>query len=62
LEQEQVQWTYDGNAVTKPRLQPLGADRRPAASSLSLETLLDELVAFYEREQDNPDQQWDPYK
>jgi hypothetical protein len=61
LEQAQVQWTYDGNAVTKPRLQPLGADRRPAASSLSLETLLDELVAFYEREQDNPDLQWDPY-
>ncbi len=61
LEREPVRWTFDGNAVIKPRLQPLGPDGRAAASSLSLEVLLDELVAFYEREQDNPGLQWDPY-
>jgi hypothetical protein len=39
----------------------LGPDGQPAPSSLTLETLLDELVAYYEREQDNPARQWDPY-
>jgi hypothetical protein len=62
LEREPVQWTYEGNATITPSLQPLAADGRPAASSLSLETLLDELVAFYEREQDNAALQWNPYE
>jgi hypothetical protein len=61
LEQGQVQWTFDGSSAVTPALQPLGADGGPGPSSLSLETLLDELIAFYEREQDNPDLQWDPY-
>ena len=40
----------------------LGSDGQPAPSSLSLEELLDELVAFYEREQDNVDLHWNPYE
>jgi hypothetical protein len=60
LEQEQVQWTYDGNEATTPALRPVSIDGQPGPSSLSLETLLDELVAFYEQEQDNPALQWDP--
>ncbi len=42
-------------------LRPVGPDGQPAPSSLNLGTLLDELVAFYEREQDNPALQWNPY-
>lgn len=61
LEREQVQWTYDGNAAITPKLQPLGDDGQPAPSSLTLETLLDELVGYFEREQENPALQWDPY-
>ncbi len=61
LEQREVTWTFDGNADTTPALQPLGSDGRPASSSLDLETLLDELVTYYEREQDNPALQWDPH-
>jgi hypothetical protein len=54
-------WTYEGNAANTPRLQPLGPEGEPVTSSLSLEALLDELVAYYEREQDNPVLQWNPY-
>ena len=61
LEQEAVQWTYDGNASTTPLLRPVGLDGQPSHSSLSLGTLLDELVAFYEREQGNAALQWNPY-
>jgi hypothetical protein len=61
LEQEKVQWSFDGNASITPALQPIGPEGQTAASSLSLEALLDELVAFYEREQENPMLQWDPY-
>ncbi len=60
LEREQVQWTFGGNAATTPALQPLDPDGQPAPSSLGLEVLLDELVGFYEREQDNRALQWDP--
>jgi hypothetical protein len=60
LEQGDVTWIFDGIACTTPRLQPLAADGQPGASSLSLERLLDELVAYYEREQGNPALQWDP--
>jgi hypothetical protein len=62
LEQEKVQWTFDGIASITPMLRPLGADGQPAASGLALETLLDELVAYYEREQDSVALQWDPYQ
>jgi hypothetical protein len=61
LEQADVMWTFGGNAAITPALQPLGPDGQPAPSSLSLEMLLDELVAFYEREQENPALQWNPY-
>jgi hypothetical protein len=61
LERQQVQWTFEGNPFTTPALQPLGPDGQPAASSLSLETLLDELIAYYEREQENPALLWNPY-
>jgi hypothetical protein len=60
-EREHVDWTYDGNAAITPRLQALGSDGQPAPSSLSLETLLDELVEFYEKEQDNAALQWNPF-
>lgn len=62
METNAVQWTFDGIAVTTPTLQPLGADGQPAPSSLGLEALLDELEAFYEREQNNPALQWNPYE
>jgi hypothetical protein len=62
LEQSGARWTFDGNAVTTPVLQPVGADGEPAPSSLSMEKLVDELVAFYEREQNNPALQWNPYR
>jgi hypothetical protein len=55
-------WTFDGNAEITPALQPLGPDGQPAPSSLSLELLLGELVGFYEREQNNPALQWNPYE
>lgn len=60
LEREDVTWTFDGIAVTTPVLQPLGPDGSPGGSSLSLDALLDELVAFYEQEQNTPALQWDP--
>ncbi len=62
LERADVTWTFGGLAAITPALQPLGADGLPAASSLSLETLLDELIDFFEKEQENPALQWDPYK
>jgi hypothetical protein len=62
LERAPVQWTYEGNSAITPSFQPLGKDGQPAPSSLSLETLLDELVAFYEREQDNAALHWNPYE
>lgn len=59
--QHEVEWTFDGNSCMTPALQPLGEDGQPAPSSLSLERLQDELIAYYEQEQDNPALQWDPY-
>jgi hypothetical protein len=61
LEREGAQWTFEGNQATTPALQPLGPDGAPAPSSLGLEALLDELIAYYEREQDNAALQWNPY-
>jgi hypothetical protein len=61
LEQEDVTWTFGGLGSITPVFQPLTSDGQPGPSSLSLETLIDELVAYYEREQDNPALQWDPY-
>jgi hypothetical protein len=61
LEKEDAQWTFDGLAAVTPALRPLGPDGQPAPSSLSLETLTDELVAYYEREQDDAARQWDPF-
>jgi hypothetical protein len=61
LEQGEAQWSFESNASATPALQPLGADDQPAPSSLSLDELVDELIAYYEREQDNPTLQWDPY-
>lgn len=61
LERENVTWTFGSLGSISPTFQPLGPDGQPAPSSLTLETLLDELVAYYEREQDNPALQWDPY-
>lgn len=60
LEKEPVRWTFDGLAATTPALQPLGSDGQPGRSSLKLEALIDELVAFYAREQDNAALQWNP--
>ncbi len=62
LEDEPVQWTFEGNSVIMPRLWPLDADGQLAASSISLEVMLDELMAYYEREQDNPALQWNPFE
>jgi hypothetical protein len=62
LEKANVTWTFDGIARTTPTLQPRTADGQPGASSLSLERLLDELVAYYEREQANPALQWNPFR
>jgi hypothetical protein len=59
-EKANVTWTFDGIASVTPTLQPRAADGQPGASSLSLERLLDELVAYYEREQTNPALQWNP--
>jgi hypothetical protein len=61
LEKEDAQWTFDGLAAVTPALRPLGPDGQLAPSSLSLETLTDELVAYYEREQDDAARQWDPF-
>jgi hypothetical protein len=61
IEREDVAWTFGGLGSITPTFQPLAPDGQPAPSSLSLETLLDELVAYYEREQDNPALQWNPY-
>ena len=62
LEQERVDWTFDGIATMKPALRPVGPDGQPGPSSLSLETLLEELVGYYEREQENPALQWNPFE
>jgi hypothetical protein len=62
LEEEAVEWAYDGNSSITPLLRPVGPDGQPAPSSLSLGALLDQLVAFYEQEQDNPTLQWNPYE
>ncbi len=61
LEREPVKWTFDGNARTTPALKTLNRDGQPAPSSLELEVLLNELVAFYEREQENPVLLWNPF-
>ncbi len=61
MEKGNATWVYEGNSITTPRLQPLGPDGQPASSSLGLEALLDELMAFYEQEQENPALQWNPY-
>lgn len=58
---DQVRWSCDVHSFSHAALQPLGPDGQPAPSSLSLEQLLDELIAYYEREQDNPALQWDPF-
>ena len=61
LETEEVTWTFGGLAAITPSLQPLGPDGQPAPSSLSLGSLQDELVGYFEREQENQSLQWDPY-
>jgi hypothetical protein len=61
LERGAGTWTFEGNSSITPTFQPLGADGKPVPSSLSLETLLDELMAFYEQHQENPAMQWNPY-
>jgi hypothetical protein len=61
LEHADVTWTFDGIAVPTPVLQPLGPDGLPGDSSLSLDTLIDELVAFYSERQDEAGLQWDPF-
>lgn len=61
LEQAPVLWTFDGIAEMTPALRPLGTDGQPAPSSLKPERLVTELVAFFQREQGNPDLQWNPY-
>jgi hypothetical protein len=61
LETEEVTWTFGGLAAMTPSLQPLGPDGQPAPSSLSLGALQDELVGYFEREQENQSLQWDPY-
>lgn len=62
LEKGNVTWTFDSIADVTPALQPLATDGQPGPSSLDLDTLLDELIAYYEREQANPVLQWDPYR
>lgn len=61
LETGPVQWTFDGISAVTPVLQPLGPDGQPGPSSLKLETLVNELAAFFVRNQDNPALQWNPY-
>jgi len=61
LEQGEGQWSFDGNDLITPALQLLGSDDQPVPSSLDLEALTDELVGYYEREQNNPALQWNPY-
>jgi len=61
LEQAPVRWTFDGIAEVTPALRPLGVNGQPAASSLKLDRLVTELVAFFQREQDNESLQWNPY-
>jgi len=62
LEQAPVQWLFEGIAKTTPALYPAGPGGRPAPSSLALDRLVAELAAFFQREQDNHDLQWDPYQ
>ncbi|MGQ9599066.1 MAG: DUF6687 family protein [Anaerolineae bacterium] len=61
LERSGAQWTFDGIAVPTPTLQSLAPDGQPAPSSLSLETLLNELISFYQQEQNKPERLWNPY-
>lgn len=61
LEDEPVQWVFDGISETTPALRTVGPQGQSAPSSLELEVLLNELVAFYEREQDNRALQWNPF-
>jgi hypothetical protein len=61
LERENVTWTFDGISAITPSLQPLGPDGLPGASSLSVDTLLDELISFYEQEQNTEALQWNPF-
>lgn len=62
LEQAPVQWIFEGISRTTPALYPVGPDGRPAPSSLVLDRLVAELGAFFQREQDNPALQWNPYQ
>ncbi len=61
LERSGARWAFDGNAAPTPALQPLAPDGQPAPSSLSLETLLNEVITFYQQEQNKPERQWNPY-
>jgi hypothetical protein len=61
LERADVTWTFDGIAAITPTLQPVGPDGSPGGSSLSLDTLIDELVAFYDQEQNKATLQWNPF-
>jgi hypothetical protein len=60
LEQAPVQWTFDGIAEMTPALRPVGPGGQPAPSSLKLDRLVAELVAFFQREQDKKELQWNP--
>jgi len=62
LERSGARWTFEGLSAPTPALLPVEPDGQPAPSSLGLKTLLNELVAFYEREQNKPALQWNPYK
>jgi hypothetical protein len=61
LEKEDVTWTFESLGEIAPALQPLDGEGVPAPSSLDLETLQNELVGYFETNQDNPDLQWNPY-
>jgi hypothetical protein len=60
MEQENVQWVFEGNAAMTPSLQPLGDDSAPAPSSLGRQVLVDELVNYFERAQNRADLLWNP--
>ena len=55
-----MQWTFDGIAEMTPALRPVGPGGQPAPSSLKLDRLVAELVAFFQREQDKKELQWNP--
>jgi len=61
-EKQPVTWTFDGIAAITPALRPVGPDGEPGPSSLSARKLINALVAYYEKVQDNPALQWDPYR